>query len=257
MKNPLISIIIPAYNAENTIATTIESALNQTYKYFELIIIDDCSKDKTGQIIDEYCKKDERIVKYSNEKNCGVAYGRNFGVSKAKGEWIAFLDNDDIWKEDKLEKQVKFLNQKNMEPILLYTGSAFVDENDKLYNYIMEVPESVSYKELLKQNIISCSSTLIKKEALERVKMEKDNAHEDFLTWLKILRDYNICAYGINEPLLLYRISRNSKSGNKVKSVKMTYIVYKCMGLNIFERMYYMGNYILRNLKKYKKINSE
>lgn len=254
MYNTLISVIMPAYNAEKYIEESIKSVINQTYTNIELIIVNDCSKDKTQEIIDKWSKEDSRIKKYINEKNSGVAYTRNYGIQKSTGEWIAFLDSDDLWTKDKLQKQIELIVNNNMEPAIIYTASQFIDENGEKYNYIMNVPKNIEYKELLKQNVISCSSVLVKKEIIENTKMENDKAHEDFITWLKILKDYNICAYGIDEPLLIYRISRNSKSGNKFKAAKMTYMVYKHVGLNFFARIYYMCFYTIKSLKKYKKI---
>lgn len=170
------------------------------------------------------------------------------------GEWIAFVDSDDMWEKHKIEKQLYFANKEKAD--LIYTASAFIDEDGNPYSHIMNVPETVSYRELLKQNIISCSSVLIKKEHMQGLKVPSDKIHEDFATWLMILRDRNINTYGINEPLLIYRISKNSKSGNKKKAVLMTYGVYKYVGLNIFQRLYYLSHYILRSLKKYRRIKS-
>ena len=252
LKQPLISIVMPVYNAEKFLSQSIESVLKQTYTNFELIIIDDYSTDNSAKIIKELLKSDRRIKLVSNEQNCGVAYTRNRGIEYANGDWVAFIDSDDMWQKDKLKKQVELLNYFDNEPILIYTGSSFIDENNKPYKFIMQVPKTVTYKELLKQNIISCSSTLVKKQALSNVKMQYDNMHEDFLTWLKILKKYNVYAYGINEPLLIYRISRNSKSGNKIKAAKMTYMVYKNFGISLIKRWYYMFCYMIRSIKKYK-----
>ena len=255
MEEPLISVVMPAYNAEKYIAKSIESVLNQTYKNIELIVVNDCSKDKTEEIIKRYCKQDARVRNYTNQINSGVSFSRNFGVEQANGEWVAFLDSDDIWKEEKLQKQIDLLKREKMEPVLVYTGSSFIDENENPYSYVRQVPETVSYKRLLNQNVISCSSVLAKKEILSSVKMEYDKMHEDFLVWLKILKNFNVCAYGVNEPLLVYRISKNSKSGNKIKAARMTYMVYKHMKLNIFQRSYYMVQYTIRSLIKYRNIN--
>lgn len=254
MKKPLISIVIPAYNAEKYIAETLDSVMHQTYRNFEVILVNDNSTDCTEEMMNEYAKKDDRIQIYRNDKNGGVAYSRNLGVSKAKGDWIAFLDSDDRWREDKLQKQVDLLLKEDGKPIILYTASSFVDENNEMSDYVLEVPLMIGYKELLKQNVISCSSVLIKKEVVESMKMEKDEVHEDFLLWLKVLKTYQACAYGINEPLLIYRISKNSKSGNKIKAAQMTYRVYQYMGLNLIQRFYYMCHYIIRSLKKYRNI---
>ena len=145
MEDPLISIVMPAYNAEKYIDKSIESVLNQTYRNIELIIINDCSKDKTEEIIEKYCKQDIRVRKYTNQINSGVSFSRNFGVEQANGEWIAFLDSDDmihpqlleaLYKEEKLQKQIDLLNRENMEPLLIYTGSSFIDENENPYSYI-------------------------------------------------------------------------------------------------------------------------
>lgn len=252
LNQPFISVVMPVYNAEKFLFQSIESVLQQTYTNFELIIIDDYSSDNSVKTIKEFLKKDTRIKFFSNKQNYGVAYTRNSGVKYAKGDWIAFIDSDDMWQKDKLKKQVELLNDFDNEPILIYTGSSFIDEDNKPYDFIMQVPKTITYKELLKQNIISCSSTLVKKEVLSNVKMQYDNMHEDFLTWLKILKKYNVCAYGINEPLLIYRISRNSKSGNKVKAAKMTYMVYKNFGITLIKRWYYMFCYMIRSIKKYK-----
>lgn len=252
MEQPLVSVVMPVYNAEKYLSQSINSVLEQSYMNFELIIINDNSTDNSIEIIKKYLEIDKRIRFFSNDKNYGVAYTRNKGVEYSKGNWIAFIDSDDVWKKDKLEKQVNLLNNLKFEPILIYTGSSFIDENNNPYSYIMNVPKTITFNELLKQNIISCSSILAKKDVLSNIKMEHDNMHEDFLTWLKILKNYKTCAYGINEPLLIYRVSNNSKSGNKIKSAKMTYMVYKNLKLPLIKRIYCMFCYTIRSLKKYK-----
>lgn len=252
MNEPLISIIMPVYNAEKYVAQAIDSVLKQTYKKWELWVIDDGSQDKSEQIIKDKKYIDDRIKFLKNEKNMGVAKTRNKGVQLANGEWIAFLDSDDMWKEEKLEKQVALLKEKRNVGIV-YTGSAFIDENSKKAEYILYVPEQVSFQKLLKQNLISCSSVLVQKWYLQKYEMPDSDLHEDFATWLQILRDGGM-AYGINEPLLIYRVSSNSKSGNKLHAAKMQYRVYRLVGLNIIQRIYYMGWYAILNLRKYKSI---
>ena len=158
----LISIIMPAYNCEKYIGEAIDSVLAQSCRNWELIIIDDGSADNTSSIITEYLQKDSRISLLSNEKNIGVSATRNRGIEFAKGNWIAFLDSDDIWTPYKLEKQIETAQEKNGE--FIFTGSAYINEEGKPYKGIFEVPEKVSYKELRKQNVISCSSVLIKKK---------------------------------------------------------------------------------------------
>lgn len=248
-----ISIIMPAYNAEKYILEAIESVQNQTYSNWELLILDDNSTDDTEKLVQKKILEDKRIFYYKNSKNKGVSYTRNKGINIAKGDWIAFLDSDDVWSKEKLEKQ--FLLIKNYpQAKLLFTGSAFIDEKSRLLNYTLSVPTEIDYKTLLKQNIISCSSVLVKKEYVCKFNMPNDTMHEDFAVWLQILKEIPI-AYGINEPLLLYRLSSNSKSSNKIKAAKMTLKVYQYIGLSIPEIIYYFCCYTIRSLKKYKNIN--
>lgn len=247
----LVSIIMPAYNCEKYVVEAIESVLKQTYSNFELIVIDDGSKDSTLKIINDYAEKDTRVKALQNEKNSGVSATRNRGISIAKGNWIAFLDSDDIWTEEKLEKQMNYANINNAD--FIFTGSSYIDEEGKPYSGIFEVPEKVSYKKLLRQNVITCSSVLVKKKYFENVKMEKDEMHEDYAVWLRILK-LGVTAYGVNEPLLIYRISRNSKSGNKMKTVKMTYKVFRFIGINPIGSAYFMMRHVMASVGKYKKI---
>ncbi|NLI92082.1 MAG: glycosyltransferase family 2 protein [Peptococcaceae bacterium] len=250
----LVSVIMPAYNSEKYIEKAISSVLSQSYSNFELIVVDDGSRDDTAIIVSEIAGRDKRIQFFRNQKNSGVSETRNFGISQAKGDWIAFLDSDDMWAPGKLEKQIKLIKNKE-HANLLFTGSSFIDENDNPYSFMLKIPEEIKYKDLLKQNIISCSSVLLNKQLLAEYKMERNDLHEDYALWLKILRNENY-AYGINEPLLIYRLSKNSKTGNKMKSAKMTFMVYRHVGLNFFQSVYYMLFYTIKSFKKYSKIKS-
>ena len=214
----LISIIMAAYNAENTIGQAITSVIQQTYADFELIIINDCSTDRTVDVINEFIKKDARIRLINNSKNMGVSYTRKHGLDESKGSWIAILDSDDLWLPEKLAKQVEFQKKNNAD--LLYTGSGFMNVDGKQINWKLNVPEVITYRQLLKQNILSNSSALVRKDLYEKYYAVGDDMHEDFAIWLQILRN-GIKAYGINEPLLIYRLDDKSKSGNKLKAAMM------------------------------------
>lgn len=250
----LVSIVMPAYNCEKYVVEAINSVLAQTYRNWELLVLDDGSKDKTLQIIEEFSQKDSRIKSLPNGKNLGVSATRNRGIELASGDWIAFLDSDDMWESTKLEKQMKVAKEKSAE--FLFTGANYINEDGEPYKGIFEVPEQVSYKKLRNQNVISCSSVLIKKKFFENIKMEKDEMHEDYAVWLRVLK-LGVIAYGVNEPLLIYRISRNSKSGNKMKTVKMTYKVFRFVGINPIGSAYFMINHVLRSVAKYKKIKAK
>lgn len=247
-----ISVVMPVYNAARFLRESIDSVLDQTYTHFELILIDDCSTDNSYEIMCEYAQQDSRVRAYKNERNMGVSYTRNFGVNKAQFDYIALIDSDDMWSVQKLQKQVALLAT-YPDTDLCYTGSAFVDTNGEKSDFVFEVPFEVTYKKLLKQNVISCSSVLIKKEMLIKYPMAHDDMHEDFATWLSVLKNGGI-ARGVDEPLLIYRVAKGSKSGNKLKSMIMNYKVYKFMGLNIFARVYYMAQYIIAGIKKHSSI---
>lgn len=247
----MTSIIMPAYNAERYIEESIKSILSQTYTDWELIIIDDCSHDQTPHICKSYTKHSEKIHYYRNPFNKGVAESRNRGVSLAQGEWIAYIDSDDCWQPQKLELQLRIAAEK--QACFIFTGSAYINENSLPLEYCLPVPLEISYKELLKQNVISCSSVLIHKELMLRYPMENGSKmHEDFAIWLKVLKNEGVRAYGIDQPLLIYRLSPASKSGNKIKAGIMTYRVYRHIGIPIIPACYYWICYFFRSLNKYK-----
>lgn len=247
----LVSIVMPAYNCEKYVVEAINSVLAQTYRNWELLVLDDGSKDKTLQIIEEFSQKDSRIKSLPNGKNLGVSATRNRGIELASGDWIAFLDSDDMWEPEKLEKQFEIVEKKSAE--FLFTGSSYINEEGEPYKGIFEVPEKITYKKLRNQNVISCSSVLVKKKYFEHIKMEKDEMHEDYAVWLRILK-LGVTAFGVNKPLLIYRISRNSKSGNKMKTVKMTYKVFRFVGINPIGSAYFMMRHVIASVGKYKRI---
>ena len=142
----LISIIMAAYNAEKTIEQAISSVLSQTYSNFELIIVNDCSKDGTVKLVENIAAKDSRVHLISNEKNSGVSFTRKHGLEEAMGEWIAILDSDDVWAPEKLEKQIDLQEKTNAD--LLFTGSAFMDADGNPINWYLVAPAEVSYRQL-------------------------------------------------------------------------------------------------------------
>ena len=244
----LISIIMAAYNAEKTIEQAINSVLSQTYPDFELLVVNDCSTDKTAMLAEAIVKKDDRIRLISNEKNSGVSYTRKHGLEEASGEWVAILDSDDAWAPEKLEKQIKLQKKTNAD--LLFTGSAFMDADGKPIDWYLRAPSEVTYRQLLKQNVLSNSSALVRKALYAKNYAVGDGMHEDFAIWLSILKEGKK-AYGVDEPLLIYRIARSSKSGNKFKAAKMNWNTYRYIGLNPIEAAYYEGWYMIKNVIKY------
>lgn len=251
----LISIVMPAYNAEKTISQAIHSVIAQTYRQWELLVVNDQSNDNTKNIVLALAELDKRIRYIENRGNLGVSETRNRGVSLAQGQWIAFLDSDDMWEQEKLAIQADFLMKSGAR--FTFTGSAFMDQEGNRLDYCLNVPSKVSFRQLLKQNVISCSSTLIEKNLLEKYPMASGNMHEDYATWLNVLKNEHIDACGIDKPLLIYRVSTGSKSGDKGKAALMHWRVYRHIGLPILPAMYYFLFYMVKNLKKYGKIWKE
>ena len=216
---PLVSIIIPAYMQENYIKDTIDSVLVQTFKDFELIIINDGSTDKTGEKILEY--KDPRII-YIYQKNSGrPACSRNKGIVLAKGEYIAFLDGDDIWLPDKLKKQIKYIDGEN-KYMMVFTNSFKFNENGSFGLYIKRnINEIFTFKDLFMRSCILPSTVMITRKCLDEVGGFNEDpilkAIEDYDLWLRIGFKYPI--YYIKEPLVKYRVSEDSLGGKELDRI--------------------------------------
>ena len=229
---PAVSVVIPAYNAERYLEAAVRSVLAQTWFDFEILIVDDCSTDGTVALMSALAAEDSRIICFHNSQNLGVAETRNIAIAKAQGEWIAFLDSDDLWRADKLEKQLA-LAASNSDAVLIYTGSAFMDQNGALYDYVMPAELRVTYQMLLRQNKLSCSSVMVKRSIMQRYPMRDSRTHEDYGAWLRILREVP-AAYGVNEPLLIYRIVPGSKSSGRLRSANMYYLTCRDIGYGWF-----------------------
>ncbi|MBR6422303.1 glycosyltransferase [bacterium] len=246
-----ITILMAAYNAERTIRSAIESVSAQTCADWELIVVNDCSKDGTQAIVSEFAAKDLRIKLINNETNLGVSLTRKKALDTATGAWIAVLDSDDMWAPNKLEKQLAFAKKTGAD--LVFTASAFMDNDGNPIDWVQHAPETVSYCELLKQNIISNSSALVKRDLYEKFYAIGDKMHEDFAMWLNIIKaGYKAC--GLDEPLLIYRLAKSSKSSNKLKAAKMTWNAYRYIGLNPLTASYYMCWYTIKSLLKYRNL---
>lgn len=245
--NPLVSVIMPAYNAASVITKAIDSVLKQKVD-LELIIINDHSSDGLDKVIAPYLQ-DPRVHYIQNQVNRGVAFSRNRGVSLAKGKYVAFLDADDWWDENKLTIQLAVM--KRTGAVLSCTAREFARADGSLTGHIVPVGEEITYKRLLRHNCINCSSVLILTSVIKEFPMGHDHIHEDYITWLRVLQKYKT-AVGINQPLLKYRLSSNSKSSNKIKSAKMTFLVYRHMGYGYLTSIRYFISYAIHGLLKYR-----
>lgn len=236
MKQELVSIIIPVYNAEKFLNDTIKTVLEQTYSNFELILINDCSTDNSVNIIKKH--KDKRIVFINNAENSGVAITRNNGIKVAKGRYICFLDADDLWDKKKLEKQIHFMNENNVA--FSFTGYEFANEKGIPMSKKVYVPNKISYKQALKNTTIWTSTVMfdMKKLSKNDIYMPNIRRGQDTATWWGVLKKVDY-AYGLNEILSFYRRSNNSLSSNKFIALKRTWNLYRNIEhLNIFYSLY-------------------
>ncbi len=236
---------------KKTIEQAINSVLSQTYTNFELLVVNDCSTDRTAELVKSIAAKDSRVRLISNVKNSGVSYTRKHGLEEAKGSWIAILDSDDAWAPKNWKSRLTFRE----EPMLtsFFTGSAFMDSDGQPIDWYLHAPAEVTYRQLLKQNVLSNSSALVRKELYAKHYAIGDGMHEDFAIWLSILKEGKK-AYGVDERLLIYRIAKSSKSGNKFKVAKMNWNTYRYVGLNPIEAAYYECWYMVNGFLKYRNI---
>jgi len=248
MKKNLVSIITPMYNSGKFIKDTIDSVLNQTYEEWEMIIVDDCSTDISPEIVKSYIDSESRIKYIKTDKNRGVSNARNIALKNANGQYIAFLDSDDIWDKEKLEKQINFMKEKDCA--ISFTSYELIDEDNRKLNKIVRVVPSIDYKTLLKGNVLGCLTVIIDKSKLDfEIKMSGVR-HEDYVLWLSILKK-GYLAYGMDEVLAQYRKSLTSLSGNKVKSAIWTWNIYRNVEkMPLHKSIYYFINYGINGIKK-------
>lgn len=223
-----ISIIMPTFNSGDTLVQSIESILSQSYPDWELLITDDCSTDNTFDIIESYQEKDSRIKGFKNNFNSGAAVTRNNSIGKASGEFIAFLDSDDLWLPDKLEKQIAFM--KNNKISFSFTAFSTIDSSGHSLGKTVDLQGeniSFSYQDMLKKKAtLGCSTVMFKKESFDDFFMPLIRTGQDYALWLKLLKGGSR-AYLINEVLTFYRILPNSISRNKLKKCKRQWQIYR------------------------------
>ena len=249
MDKEKVSIIVPMYNAEKFIRKTIESVISQTYQNWEMLIINDVSTDNSLAIVSEFVKKDERIKIVNTEKNVGVVKGRNFLIELASGRYIAFLDSDDYWHNEKLEKQIKFMKEKNAS--ISCTEYTRVRENGEKINEVIIKPE-ISYTDMLKNNYLGCLTVMYDVKKIGKRYFKELEKNEDYVLWLEIVKDVKTI-YGLKENLAYYRVLDNSRSSNKAKTAKVRWEIYrKVEKLPLLKSIYYFMHYAVRAVLKSK-----
>ncbi|MFV8368812.1 glycosyltransferase family 2 protein [Flavobacterium sp. LB2R40] len=246
MEKPLVSIITPSFNSEKFILETMKSILNQTYKNWEMIIVDDCSTDQTVSIIKEISKQDNRIKLFQLETNSGTGIARNTALDKATGKYISFLDADDLWKPQKLERQMEFLKQYNLP----FTFSFYecINEAGQSLNKRIEAPLNLSFRQLFFCNYVGNLTGIYEVKYFGKIPISAIRKRQDWMLWLTILKKIRT-AQPIPESLAYYRIRENSISAFKYELLKHNFAVYRTFHrLNLVVSMLCMVGFLCTQL---------
>ncbi len=235
---PLVSIITPTFNSQDFLAQTIDSILDQSYKNWELILIDDASTDNTINLIKDYISKHSNISLIQNNTNQGAGVSRNKGINAAKGDFIAFLDADDLWLPNKLEVQINLMVKNKLD--VCFSSYDLIDESgNKLFKRVNALSE-LTYKKLLRSNYLGNLTGVYNCKSLGKIPSTKYRKRQDWLLWLQAIKESGKPATGIQESLALYRVRKNSMSSNKFDLIKYNYQVYsKGLGFSTFKSLGY------------------
>lgn len=246
----LVSIITPAYNSAKFIAETIQSVQNQTYENWEMLIVDDGSTDKTEAIVQSFLDKDKRIKFYKLALNSGPAVARNIAIEKASGDFMTFIDADDIWFPTFIENSIKTIQETKI-PFVFSSYKRSNEHMEFVYSDFI-VPQKVSYSDILKSNSISCLTAFVNVKTLGKKYMPLIRKRQDMGLWLNYLKVIPF-AYGIQETQAIYRIRQNSLSRKKSDLIKYQWQFYREVEkLHIFQASYYMMHWMYRGFMKYR-----
>ncbi|HIF9310836.1 TPA: glycosyltransferase family 2 protein [Photobacterium damselae] len=246
---PLVSIIMPSFNSEKTVGKSIVSVLNQTYHNWELLITDDCSNDKTAKIINRYLEKDSRIKIYINDSNSGAALSRNQSINNAQGNYITFLDSDDLWYPEKLEKQIKFMQDNKLA--FSYTSYDLINESGDKLNKVVKSVSSINFNGYMKNTIIGCLTVMIDRSKVKPFLMPNLRSSHDMALWGDIMRNNDIKAYGMPDVLSSYRLVSTSNTANKKKAAKEVWKVYRdYFKFNIIISSWFFVHYAINAILK-------
>ena len=245
---PKVSIITPSYNSILYINESIQSVISQTFKDWELLVVDDNSNDNSVNTIKKFTQIEKRIKLISLDKNVGAAEARNIAIRKAKGRFIAFLDSDDLWKNDKLEKQLKFMESN--EYAFTFTAYQPITEDGEIKRSIISAPEYMTYKSYLRNTIIGCLTVMIDREKTGDFVMPNIRSSHDMALWLFLMKK-GFNAYGLNESLAYYRIVPSSNTAKKWKAAKEVWAVYRNVeNLSFIYSLFNFIGYVYNAVKK-------
>lgn len=249
MGSTLVSIVTPVYNAEKFLRQNIESVLSQSYTNFEMLLVDDCSTDNSRSILDEYAEKDNRIKPIFLSKNGGAAVARNAALKKATGRFIAFLDSDDLWRPEKLKKQMEFMNSNKFG--FTYTRYERIREDDTVIHDAAKLPMKLNYNSLLKNTAIATSTVIIDKGMVGEFDIVNVRRGQDTATWLKLLKEKIEFAHLCDDILGYYRDTEGSLSDDKLIALKRTWNTYRNIEkLPLPKAIFYFISYTFNAVKR-------
>lgn len=249
--NKLVTVITPCHNAGDTIAQTIDSVLAQTYPNWEMIVVDDGSTDNSAEIIQDYALRDSRIKYFKTKKASGSpALPRNIGLDNAKGDYIAFLDADDLWLPEKLEKQLRFAEENKRK--FVYSNYEKISHDGRRSNRIVNLRNKSTFWDIMETCSIPCLTVLLSRSIIGKTRFI-DAPKEDFIFWIDILKT-GMAAYNVGETTAMYREQKGSRSANKFDMIKKQwYVLRKIEGVKPIVATYFMTVFLIKGLLKYLK----
>lgn len=246
----LVSIIVPVYNAEKFIRETIDCVIAQTYSHWELLLVEDGSRDNTVAVIEDYIRNGEKRIRLIRQpENMGAARARNRGLQEALGRYIAYLDADDIWLPEKLEHELAFLEEKNAA--FAFTGYEFADENGRGTGKVVHVPETLNYRQALSNTTIFTTTVMFDTQKISKDFLEMPVIKsEDTALWWKVLRN-GYTAFGLDENLAKYRRPGKSLSSNKLEALRRIWNLYrKSEGMGVINSAWHFCFWAVRAVKR-------
>lgn len=246
---PVVSVIMPAYNAERFLEEAVRSVMAQTLTDWELLILDDCSTDGTAALAERLAAEDHRITVLRNEQNMGVARTRNRGFDLCRGSYVALIDSDDVWLPEKLERQTALLKKNGAD--FSYCSYAIIDADSNNVRPDYLVPAVTTFRSLLRENTIGCSTVLLSRDIVQHHRFETDFYHEDYVLWARLLKA-GYRAAGCTEVLVNWRFIQNSRSFDKKKAAGNRWRIYRgYLKLPLRTSLWAFSGYAAASLKKY------
>lgn len=244
-----VSIITPVFNAERFLRETAKSVINQTYEDWEWVLVNDCSTDRSWEIMQELAETDSRIKIFSNTENIKSGKSRNFAIEQAQGRFIAFLDADDTWHYEKLAIQIPFMLENDYH--FSHTSYGYLDENGNKIKSTLHVSKKVNYNDLLKRTEISCLTAVYDSDKIGKFYMSEHARKQDYALWLSILKS-GTNSYGIDKELAYYRQVQNSATSSKHKLIlKHISFLKDTQGFSTIKAIYYTGFWMVNGFVRY------